>query len=447
MPMTSSAELRERDQQVILRAWASVAEPTVIDHGRGSVLVDPEGREYIDCASGLFAVNVGHSHPEVVEAIKAQAERVTQVSILQTTEPAVRLAEELLRLAPGDLKDGKAFYTVGGSESVENGWKMARQFTGKFELIVIKNAFHGLGGGSLAATGATSYKRGFGPLMSGFLRAPHAYCYRCPFSLSYPDCGIRCADEIENIITDTAISTVSEGSIAGVLVEPMQGRGGIIPPDEWLPKIRQICDKHGLLLLVDEIQTAFGRTGEMFACDHMDVVPDILILSKNVGGGLPSGMVIAKREIMDAFRTGTGPTHAGNALASAAGLAALRVLVSQELWKNATTMGQRFAERFANMRSQKYVGEARFKGLMGGIELVQDRNTKQPLPRDQIAQIKEEVLRRGVIAAASGPCGNVFRIQPPLVIDADQVDAVVAAFDDAIELVTDTSRTSVPVQA
>ena len=139
-------------------------------------------------------------------------------------------------MAPGELKEGKAFYTVGGSESVENGWKMARQFTGKFEFIVLKNAFHGLGGGALAATGATSYKRGFGPLMPGFIRAPHAYCYRCPFELSYPDCGIRYADEIENIITDTAISTVSEGSIAGVLVEPMQGRGGIIPPDRVASK-------------------------------------------------------------------------------------------------------------------------------------------------------------------------------------------------------------------
>ena len=313
---------------------------------------------------------------------------------------------------------------------------MARQFTSKFEFIVLKNAFHGLGGGALSATGGTSYKRGFGPLMPGFIRAPHAYCYRCPFELSYPDCGIRCADEIENIITDTAISTVSEGSIAGVLVEPMQGRGGIIPPDEWLPKVREICDKHGILLLLDEIQTAFGRTGKMFACDHKNVVPDILILSKNVGGGLPSGMVIAKREIMEDFRTGTGTTHAGNALASAAGLAALRVLVRDRLWENAEAMGRRFAEGFATMRSRRYVGEARFKGLMGGIELVQDRNTKQPLAREQIARIKEEVLQRGVIAAASGPCGNVFRIQPPLVIGADQVDAVVAAFDEAIEVVT-----------
>ena len=399
-------------------------------------MVDPEGREYIDCASGLFTMNVGHSHPDVVAAIKTQAERVSQVSMLQTTQPAIELAEELLSLAPGELKEGKAFYTVGGSESVENGWKMARQFTGKFEFIVLKNAFHGLGGGALAATGATSYKRGFGPLMPGFIRAPHAYCYRCPFELSYPDCGIRCADEIENIITDTAISTVSEGSIAGVLVEPMQGRGGIIPPDEWLPKVREICDKHGILLLLDEIQTAFGRTGKMFACDHEDVVPDILILSKNVGGGLPSGMVIAKREIMEDFRTGTGTTHAGNALASAAGLAALRVLVRDRLWENAEAMGRRFTERFSSMRNRRFVGEARFKGLMGGIELVQDRDTKQPLPREQIARIKEEVLAHGVITAASGPCGNVFRIQPPLVTDAAQVDTVVAAFDDAIESVT-----------
>jgi 4-aminobutyrate aminotransferase-like enzyme len=199
--------------------------------------------------------------------------------------------------------------------------------------------------------------------------------------------------------------------------------------------VREICNQRGVLLIVDEIQTAFGRTGAMFACDHKGVAPDILVLSKNVGGGLPSGLVISRRDIADAYKTGTTPTHAGNALAAAAGLAALRVLVRERLWENASAMGRRFKEGFENMRTARYLGEARFKGLMGGIELVADRHTKEPLPREKINRIKEEVLTRGVVVSASGPLGNVFRIQPPLVITPQQVDQVVRAFDESIEVV------------
>jgi 4-aminobutyrate aminotransferase/(S)-3-amino-2-methylpropionate transaminase len=426
----SSEELLQKDARYVIRAWASIAEPTPVVEGRGAILIDPEGREYIDCSSGLFAVNVGHSHPEVVAAVKDQVEKVIQVSVLQTTEPMVQLAERVAQLTPPPLQ--KSYFTTGGGESIEVALKMARQYTGKYETIVLKNAFHGLGFGSGAATGATSYRRGFGPLLYGFLRAPHAYCYRCPFGLTFPACALRCAQEIENIITDTAICTVADGSIGAVLVEPVQGRGGIIPPDDWLPRVREICDRHGLLLVLDEIQTAFGRTGKLFALEHRGVVPDILVLSKNVGGGIPAGMVVPREEIAEVLRTGTTPTHSGNALACRAGLAALEVLVRERLWENAAKMGQRFKEGFEGMRTGRYVGEARFKGLMGGVELVQDQSTKDPLSREQVGRIKEALLRRSIITSASGPCGNVFRVQPPLVITADQVDRVVSAFDEAI---------------
>jgi 4-aminobutyrate aminotransferase/(S)-3-amino-2-methylpropionate transaminase len=427
----SSEELLQKDAQHVIRAWTGIAEPTPVVEGRGAILVDPEGREYIDCSSGLFAVNVGHSHPEVVAAIKDQVEKVIQVSALQVTEPMVRLAERVAQLTPAPLQ--KSYFTTGGGESVEIALKMARQYTGKYETIVLKNAFHGLGFGSGAATGATSYKRGFGPLLYGFLRAPHAYCYRCPFELTFPACDLRCAQEIENIITDTAICTVADGSINAVLVEPVQGRGGIIPPDDWLPRVREICDRHGVLLILDEIQTGFGRTGQLFAFEHRGVVPDILVLSKNVGGGIPAGVVMPREEIAEDFRTGTTPTHSGNALACRAGLAALEVLVRERLWENAARMGQRFEDGFESMRTSRYVGEARLKGLMGGVELVQDRETKEPLSREAVGRIKEALLRRFIITSASGPHGNVFRVQPPLVVTADQVDRVVSAFDDAIE--------------
>ncbi len=428
--MSKADELRARDAKCIVRAWAGEAEPTAIARGKGALVWDPDGREYIDCSSGLFAVNVGHSHPEVIAAVQKQVEQVMQVSILQTTEPLVSLAERLVEITPPNL--AKCYFTNGGGESIDTAIKAARQYTGKYEIIVLKNAFHGLAGWSLAATGATSYKKGFGPLPTGFLRAPHAYCYRCPFDLSFPACDLRCAQEIENIILDQGICTVAEGSIGAVLVEPVQGRGGIIPPDDWLPRVREICTKHGLLLMLDEIQTAFGRTGKLFAFQHRNVVPDVLVLSKNVGGGIPSGVVMMSDDMAHKLFTGTTPTHSGNALAAAAGGAALNVLLRDKLWENAAAMGRRFTEGLSGMRSARWAGDVRFKGLMGGVELVLDKTTKQPVPKADVNRIKWGLWKRGIITSASGPKGSVFRIQPPLVITAEQVDRVVTAFDEAI---------------
>ena len=426
--MLSSEELLQKDTQYVIRAWS--AEPIVVAEAKGAILKDPEGNEYIDCTSGLFAAIIGHSNPEVIAAVKDQVEKVTQLSALQATEPMVLLAEMLAQLTPEPIQ--KSFFVNGGGESVEAALKMARQCTGKYEIIVLKNAFHGLSFGALTATGAVKYKQGFGPLLPGCLRAPHAYCYRCPFDLNYPACDLRCAQEIENIITDTAISTVSEGCIGTVMVEPIQGRGGIMPPDDWLPRVREICDKHGMLLVLDEIQTGYGRTGKFLACQHRGVVPDILVLSKNVGGGLPAGVVMTNDEIAAEFATGTTSTHSGNAVACAAGLAGLKALLRDKMWENATVMGQRFVEGFENMCTSRYVGEARMKGLMGGVELVLDRETKEPLPKESINRINGGLLKRGIVITASGPHGNVFRVQPPLVITADQVDQVVSAFDEAI---------------
>jgi len=426
--MLSSDELRAKDARHIIRAWGGL--PTVVAEAVGPILRDPEGNEYLDCTSGLFAALIGHTNPEVVAAAQAQLEKVTQVSALQINEPMVLLAEMLAQVTPEPIT--KCFFTNGGGETVEAGLKMARQYTGKYETIVLKNAFHGLSFGALTATGATKYKEGFGPLLHGFLRAPHAYCYRCPFDLEHPACDLRCAQEIENIVTDTAISTVAEGSIGAVMVEPVQGRGGIIPPHGWLTRVREICDRHGLLLILDEIQTGYGRTGRFLGCEHEGVVPDILILSKNVGGGLPAGVAMTNDEIAESFSTGTTSTHSGNPVACAAGLATLKVLFEGRLWENAVSMGERFVDGFLNMSTQRYVGEARMKGLMGGLELVLDRATKEPMPKKAIGAIVDKLHQRGIVITASGPCGNVFRVQPPLVITADQVDRIVEAFDASI---------------
>jgi len=421
-------EYLEKDSKYIIRAWGKVGEPVVLVEGRGPIVKDADGREYIDCSSGLFSNNAGHCHPKVVKAIQEQAAKLIQPSMRHSNIPAIELAEKLVELTPGDLS--KVYFTTGGGESVEVAMKLARSYTGKYEIVTLRNAFHGLSFGSLSATSGAKYKKGIGPMLPGIVRAPHAYCYRCPFR--YPECDLWCAEEIGRLVEDHAIESGSDGCIGTVMVEIIQGSGAITPPDEWLPRVREICNRHGLLLIVDEIQTGFGRTGKMFACEHYGVVPDILVLSKNVGGGLPAGAVVTTEEIAKDFYTGTTPTLAGNAVAMAAGLAVIEVLLEEKLYENAARMGDRLREGFLNMSTSKYVGEARGKGLMCGLELVKNRATKEPLSKEAINAIWDGLLTRGIITSASGPYGNVFRVQPTLDITSDLIDQVVKAFDDTI---------------
>ena len=431
--MPNNAELLSRDSQVVIRGWENIAEPTPLLRGKGAVVTDYDGKDYIDCSSGMFCVNVGHSHPAVIQAIQEQVSHLIQISGHQTTESTVLFAELLSSLGPGDLK--RVYFTVGGTETVNVALKMAKSFSGKHEIIAMRNAYHGLHGIALACTGSTSYKKGFGPLEPGVRHAPHPYCYRCPFNMTYPACDLRCANEIEAIVKNEGISAVVEGDVGTVIVEPVQGRGGIVPPPGWLTRVREICTRNGLLMVVDEIMAGFGRTGKMWGCEHDGVVPDILAAAKNTGGGIPSGAVLTRAEIAATFHTSAAPTFAGNALACAAGLAATRVIVEEKLWENAAAMSRRLVDGLLAMKSARYVGEARFKGLMGGLELVKDKKTKEPMGKKEMARIKEELLKRGVMVTYSGPKGNVFRIQPALVIEPAQIDQVVDAFDQALKVV------------
>jgi 4-aminobutyrate aminotransferase-like enzyme len=431
--MPTNSELLARDSQVVIRGWENIAEPTPLASAKGVVVTDYEGKEYIDCSSGMFCVNVGHSHPAVVKAIQEQAARLIQISGHQTTEATIQLAELLVSVSPGDLN--KLYFTVGGTETNNVALKLAKSYSGKHEIIALRNAYHGLHGLSLACTGSTSYKKGFGPLEPGVRHAPHPYCYRCPFGLTYPACDLRCANEIEAIVKNEGISAIVEGDVGTVIVEPVQGRGGIVPPEGWLTRVREICTRNGLLMVVDEIMAGFGRTGRMWGCDHEGVVPDIMAISKNTGGGIPSGAVLTRADIAERFHTSAAPTFAGNALACAAGLAATNVILNGKLWENAAAMGKRLTEGLKAMKASRYVGEARFKGLMGGLELVRDQATKEPLGKREMAQVKEDLLRRGVMVTYSGPKGNVFRIQPALIIEPAQIDRIVQSFDQALQAV------------
>jgi len=429
--MGKNAEILAKDSKYVIRAWSTIAEPVAISRGEGALVWDYEGKEYIDCNSGQFCNNIGYSHPAVIRAVQDQVTRVMQLGAHQTTETNAEYAEMIAGLAPGDLK--KIYFTSGGTESVNVAVKMARAYTGKYEIIALKNSYHGLTGTGLAASGSTSYKKSFGPLEHGVLHAPSPYCYRCPFGLTYPDCGLRCADEIEAIIKGEGISAVSEGSVAAVLIEPLQCRGGIVPPPGWMKRVREICTRNKVILIDDEIQAGFGRTGAMWTCNHEDVVPDIMPIAKNLGGGIPQGGVLTRPDIAEKFYTSAAPTFAGNVMACAAGMASTRVLVEQRLWENAAAMGRRMADGFRAMKSSRFVGDVRLQGLMGGPELVHDKETKEPFTSKEMAKIKEELLELGVMTTYSGPKGNVYRFQPVLSINAEQIDRVVGAFDTAIQ--------------
>jgi 4-aminobutyrate aminotransferase-like enzyme len=427
--LLTTTELQALDERHIIRGWAKVAEPILIAEARGPIVKDTDGREYLDCSSGLFSNNAGHCHPRIVEAIRKQAEILIQPSMRHSNVPAIMMAKRLADLTPGDLS--RVYFTTGGGETVETAFKMARHYTKKNEIIALRNAFHGLGYGSIAATSGAKYKAGFGQVMPGIVRGPHAYCYRCPFA-PYPSCDLWCAEELGRIIEDKCLESGSCGDIGAIIVEAMQGSGGMLPPDPWLGRVREICDKYGVLMIVDEIQTGFGRTGKMFACETFGgVVPDILCLSKNVGGSLPAGAVVTKPEIAADFNTGTCPTLAGNALAMAAGLALIDVLIEEKLPENAAAMGRYIKDGLENGPAGKYMGEVRAKGLMCGVEAVRDKKTKEPLSKSEINFLLEALLDEGVLTSASGIYGNIFRVQPTLDLNKSHADWILDAFAKA----------------
>lgn len=414
------------EEKYLVRPSLVKIKSTLIVEGKGAIVTDIDGNQYIDNTAGAMALPLGHSHPHVVEAIKNQAEKIMQLTLIQTNIPAIKLAAKIANLSPGRLK--KVFYAVGGSEAIEASIKMARQFTGKHEIVALRYSFHGLGFGSVAATGMSTMKTGWGPTLPGVLHAVAPYCYRCPFAQEYPDCNIRCADDIEEVIRFD-----STGDVAAVLLEPMLGAGGaIIPPKEYMVKVRKICDRNGLLLIVDEIQTGFGRTGKMFAIEHYDVEPDLMVLGKAVGGGLPCSAVVTREEIIGKFKSYIY-TFAGNALVCAAGLATLEIIEKENLPKKAYELGRYMEDEFSDFsKKSKLIGDVRIKGVWGGIELVKDKKTKVPAV-EEATKVVDKLLEKKILTfPPSGVLGNVIRIMCPLTITNDQIETLIEKIKEAI---------------
>jgi 4-aminobutyrate aminotransferase-like enzyme len=393
--------------------------------GRGSTLYDEDGNEYIDFIAGIGVGSVGHCHPHYVEALKQQVERLTFGSF--TTETRARFLDLLATLTPTGLTRIQMF--SGGAEAVEAALRLAKAATGKHEVIGFWGGFHGKTGGVLGLLGS-DFKHHLGPFLPGQYLSPYGDCYRCPLRLRYPECGIACAEYLRDVIRyQTA------GEIAAIIVEPIQGTAGnVVPPDGFLRAVQAIAREHDALLLVDEMLTGFGRTGAMWGASHDGVIPDIMTVGKGMGGGFPLSGVISTDDLT-ARKPWSNPSassssYGGNPLAAAAGLAALEIIVKEDLVRNAERVGRAMlAALDAMMDRHPCIGVVRGKGLMLGIELVRDRKTKEPIAKEFTKTLYQECLRRGLVAMTYAPS---VRINPPLVITEEAALAGLAVLDEAL---------------
>ncbi len=393
--------------------------------GNGSRLYDEDGNEYIDFIAGIAVGSVGHCHPHYVAALKAQAERLTLGSF--TTETRARFLKLLASVTPPGLTRIQLF--SGGSEAVEAAFRLAKSVTKKFEFVGYSGAFHGKTGGVLPLLWG-DFKEGLGPFVPGCYSAPYASCYRCPLSLTYPDCGIACAEKTREVIRNQ-----TGGAVAAIVVEPMQGTAGnVIPPPGFLSAVQGIAKETGALFIADEMITGFGRTGKMWGVDHDGVVPDIMTVGKGVGGGFPLAAVVSTDELTKAKPwsnpSGSSSSYGGNPLASAAGLASLEIITGENLVENAEKVGRTMLQKLEVMREKHpIIGDVRGKGLLLGLELVKDRRSKELVSKDFTKALFQECLRRGLVAMSYTP---VIRINPPLNIDERTALDGLEILDEAI---------------
>lgn len=435
MGQSFNKETLSKTRQTVIAKGHVSATDCYVDHAEGALVWDIEGREYIDFAGGIAVMNVGHSHPKVIAAIKAQSEKFTHTCFMVLPyEPAIRLAERLGVAVPGDFSKSTLFVNS-GAEAVENAVKIARYYTKRSGIIAFENAFHGR---TYLGMGLTSkvkpYKYGFGPLVPEIYRMPYAYCYRCSFGMKYPECQIACADNLNNFLK----TYVAPEQTAAIIVEPVQGEGGFItPPPEYFLRLKSICDKHGILFIADEIQTGMGRTGTMFAMEHYGVDPDLTTVAKSLAAGMPLSAVVGKKEIMDSVHPGgIGGTYGGNPLSCAAALSVFEIFDTEGILQKSKILGEKLSASFNDFQEKfEIIGDVRGIGPMMAIELVKDRTTKEPAT-DQTKALVEYCYDKGLILLACGGYSNVIRALMPLVITDKQLERGLDIIEDGLRVVT-----------
>jgi 4-aminobutyrate aminotransferase len=422
LPGPRARDLLARDALVVSPSYPRDY-PFVMSHGKGAQVWDVDGNRFLDFAAGIAVCSTGHSHPAVVQAVKDAAEQFLHISSDYWHEGQVRLAERLNELSPM-RQPVMSFFTQSGTESVEAALKLARYVTGRGRFIGFLGGFHGRTMGSLAFTSSKyTQQKGFFPTMPGVTHVPYPNDYRPLFAGA--DQGRAVLDYIEQVLF---VHNVPPGEVAAILVEPIQGEGGyLVPPDGFLAGLRTLCDRHGILLIFDEVQSGIGRTGKMFACQHWDVAPDIMTLAKGLGSGLPIGMVVAKRSLMSHWSRGAhGNTYGGNPLCCAAALATLD-LVEHAYRDNAARIGEYFMRKLRVLADRySVIGDIRGKGLMIGMELVTDAAGKTPA-REICDAIVSRAYHNGLLLLSCGQ--STVRFMPPLMIRESEVDEAVELLD------------------
>ena len=414
VPGPKSHALRRREDAHVapgLQGYA-VMSGLAIESGAGSLVTDVDGNELLDFIGGIGVGALGHSHPRIVRAIADQVARVSVGSF--TSAPRVDLVESVARHAPSPALHRLQLYTS-GAEAVESALRLARSHTGKHEIVSFWGGFHGKTHGAMSLLGSSGSKSGYGPMASGAHQIPYADCYRCPLMLRHPSCGLACVE-----LGRKQLRAQSAGSIAAFIVEPMQGTAGnVVPPDDFLPAVRQLAREHDALLIADEMITGFGRTGRYWGTSHSGVVPDIVTIGKAFGGGFPLSGLLTTDAIARARPwsnpSGSSSSYGGNALGAAAGAAALRIIDDENLVDNAQAVGAWMLDELrAFEQDYPFVGHVRGRGLFLGMELVANKQTREPLARPVTERIFHECVRRGLLTMAYAPS---FRIQPALTID------------------------------
>lgn len=431
IPGPRSKRIVEEEQRHMSPGLQSIAlySGLAMAQGTGCTLIDEDGNRYIDFVAGIGVGSVGHCHPHYVETLKRQVEQLTFGSF--TTDVRARFLNLLASVTPPGLSRIQLF--SGGAEAVEAAFRLAKSATRRFEFIGFWGGFHGKTGGVLGLLG-DDFKKQLGPFMPGLYSSPYGDCYRCPWNLTFPDCGLACAEHLRHVIRYQ-----TQGEIAAIIVEPVQGTAGnVVPPPGFLQAVQEIAKEHGALLIADEMQTGFGRTGSMWGCDHEAVVPDVMTVGKGIGGGFPMSALISTDELTSrkpfANPSGSSSSYGGNPLAAAAGLAALEIILKDDLVNNARRVGTAMLARLRTMQERyRCIGDVRGRGLLLGLELVRDRKSKERLPKEVTQALFQECVRRGLIAMCYGP---VIRISPPLVISEETAMEGLAILDGALAMVT-----------
>jgi 4-aminobutyrate aminotransferase-like enzyme len=424
--LTHQSETIRKHKEFLFPAVATYyQEPLALVRGEGKYVWDDQGNRYLDCFGGVLTVSVGHANPKVNEAIIEQVKTLAHTSTLYGNKPQSDLAEKLAEITPGRLK--KSFFTNSGTEADDTAIHAAKTATGRHEIVVLRHSYSGRSATALSAIGHSTWR----PLpaqVAGIVHARAPYCYRCPFKLTYPECGLACANDIEDLIM-----TATTGEIAAFMAEPILGVGGfIVPPPGYFERAVEITKQHGGLFIADEVQTGWGRTGDKwFAIEHWDVEPDIITSAKGMGNGVPIGMTTATPEVADKYPGLTFSTFGGNPVSMAAALAVIKLIEDEDLKRNAAEVGAYFRQGLEGLK-EKYsvIGDVRGLGLMQAVELVKDRETKEPDPQS-VLKVFEETKRRGVLIGKGGLYGNVIRTGLMLNSTKETVDELIAALDAA----------------